>query len=316
MSSQLTRRVLLASCGAAMLGSPVLTQAAEQAPARATAAKPLLRIGLMADAQYADLDPVGTRYYRASLGKLTQAIDHFNGQELDFCVHLGDLIDKHWSSFDEVLKPVAASRHRMYQLLGNHDFAVLEAQKPKVPDRMGMTKRYYSFERGGFRFVVLDTTEVSTYAHPEGTPPHQAAAVELERLKSAKLPNAQAWNSGVGERQIAWFEAQCREAAAAGQKVIVFAHHPVYPSGNVHNAWDSDRILSAVEQHQNVVAWLNGHNHAGAFGIRLDVPFVTMHGMVETSDTNAFAAAAVYADRIVLTGHGREPSRELPFRKV
>jgi len=312
----MSRRRLLASGGAVALASPMLALAAEKDRPATTAAKPLFRFGLMADAQYADLDPLGTRYYRASLGKLTQAIGHFNGQELDFCVHLGDLIDKNWSSFDEVLKPVSTSRHRIYQLLGNHDFSVLDAQKPRVPDRMGMPKRYYAFERAGFRFVALDTTEVSTYAHPEDTPPHRAATVELERLKAAKLPNAQSWNSGVGERQLTWFDDQCREAAAAGQQVIVFAHHPVFPAGNAHNAWDSARILSVVAQHQNVVAWLNGHNHAGAFGVHLGVPFVTMHGMVETSDTNAFAVAAVYADRIVLTGHGREPSRELSFRKA
>jgi manganese-dependent ADP-ribose/CDP-alcohol diphosphatase len=314
MSAQFSRRRFVASSGAAVLGLPLLTQAAEKDAPGAAAAKPLLRFGLMADAQYADLDPLGTRYYRASIGKLSQAIGHFNGQELDFCVHLGDLIDKQWSSFDAVLKPVGESRHRIYQLLGNHDFAVLDAEKPEVPGRMGMTKRYYSFEHGGFRFVVLDTTAVSTYAHPEGTPPHRSAAGELERLKAAKLPNAQSWNSGVGERQIAWFETQCRDAAAAGQKVIVFAHHPVFPSGNVHNAWDSEPVLGAVERHRNVVAWFNGHNHAGAFGIHRDVPFVTLRGMVETADTNAFAVAAVYADRIVLTGHDREPSRELPLR--
>lgn len=316
MSTQLSRRRLLASSGAAVLGAPLLAQAAEKDGPRAVPAQPLLRIGLMADAQYADLDPVGTRYYRASIGKLTQAIRTFNEQELDFCVHLGDLIDKNWSSFDEVLKPLAASRHRIHQLLGNHDFAVLDAQKPRVPERMGMTKRRFSFDQGGFRFVALDTTEVSTYAHPEGTPPHQSAARELERLKSAKLPNAQSWNSGVGEQQLAWLETECREAAGAGRKVIVFAHHPVFPSGNVHNAWDSERILSVVEQHRNVVAWFNGHNHAGAFGVHLGVPFVTLRGMVETADTNAFAVATVYADRIVLTGHDREASRELPFRRA
>lgn len=290
-----------------MLGKTLGAQAAES--------KPLLRVGLMADAQYADLDPVGTRYYRASLGKLRQAIDHFNGQELDFCVHLGDLIDKNWSSFDDVLKPVAASRHRLYQLLGNHDFAVLDAEKPKVPGRMGIPKRYFAFEKGGFRFVALDTTEVSTYAHPQGTPPYQAATAELERLKAAKLNNAQSWNSGVGEAQIAWFETQCREAAAAGQKVIVFAHHPVFPAGNVHNAWDTEQILAAIDRHRNVVAWFNGHNHHGAFGVRDGVPYVTMHGMVETPESNAYAVAAIHPDRLILTGHDREPSRELVFRK-
>jgi hypothetical protein len=63
-----------------------------------------------------------------------------------------------------------------------------------------------------------------------------------------------------------------------------------------------------------VVAWLNGHNHAGAFGERHGVPYVTLKGMVETDDTNAYATARILADRLVIAGHGREPSRELKFR--
>jgi hypothetical protein len=39
-----------------------------------------------------------------------------------------------------------------------------------------------------------------------------------------------------------------------------------------------------------------------------------MHGMVETADTTAFATARVLPDRLILEGHGREPSRELKFR--
>jgi hypothetical protein len=39
-----------------------------------------------------------------------------------------------------------------------------------------------------------------------------------------------------------------------------------------------------------------------------------MHGMVETATTTAFATAKILPDRLVLTGHGREPSRELVFR--
>lgn len=314
--SSLTRRCLLASGGALLAGAPVFAlEACEQAEAKADSGNRPLRIGLIADAQYAEIDPVGTRFYRASIGKLEQALDHFNGQDLDFCVHLGDLIDKNWSSFDDILKPLTKSRHVVHQLLGNHDFAVLDAMKPRVPGRMGMKRRYYAFDRGGFRFVALDTTEVSTYAHPAETPEQAAAAAELQRLQVAKLAHAQSWNSGIGPAQLQWFEGQCREAAEAGRKVIVFAHHPVYPA-NVHNLWNCDQLLAALERHVNVVAWFNGHNHAGNFGTHHGIPFVTLRGMVETADTNAYAVATLHPDRIEVAGHDREPSRELKFRKA
>jgi hypothetical protein len=63
-----------------------------------------------------------------------------------------------------------------------------------------------------------------------------------------------------------------------------------------------------------VVAWFNGHHHAGGFAQVEGLPCVTFHGMVETPDTNAFATARFLADRMILAGHGREPSRELIFR--
>ena len=40
--------------------------------------EPILKIGLVADPQYADKPTVGKRYYRESLWKLKEAIDTFN----------------------------------------------------------------------------------------------------------------------------------------------------------------------------------------------------------------------------------------------
>ncbi|MDZ4289209.1 MAG: hypothetical protein U0984_14685, partial [Prosthecobacter sp.] len=78
--------------------------------------------------------------------------------------------------------------------------------------------------------------------------------------------------------------------------------------------WNNEDVLKLISKHRHVVAWINGHNHAGAFAEIEGVPFITMHGMVETADTNAYATAEVHADRLIITGHGREPSRELVFR--
>ncbi len=301
-----TRRKFLGHSLAAVAGVPFLARGA------ATAG---FEIGLVADAQYADVDDKGTRFYRKSLGKLAAAVDHFNGRELAFCVHLGDLIDREWKSFDEVTRPLAGSRHRWHQLLGNHDFEVLDARKPEVPRRLGMAWRHGSFEQDGFCFAVLDTNDVSTYGHREGTPENVAAATELARLTAAKVRQAKSWNGGLGAAQLAWLDRICAAARTAGRKVIVLAHHPVFPD-NEHNLWNADAVLALLDRHPHVVAWLNGHNHAGAFGERNGVPHVTMRGMVETADTTAFATARVLADRIVLTGHGREPSRELRFKPV
>lgn len=300
----LTRRRFLQTSIAAAASAPYIARGATN---------DAFEIGLVADAQYADVEAKGTRYYRDSIGKLGAAVEHFNGRDLAFCVHLGDLIDREWRSFDDITKPLAASRHPWHQLLGNHDFDVLDRQKTNVPKRMGMAWRYGSFDHGAFRFVVLDTNDVSTYAHAAGTPERASAADELARLTAKKILQAKPWNGGVSASQLAWLERTCAEAREAQRKVIVFAHHPVIPAGP-HNAWNTDEILALIDRHPHVVAWINGHNHAGAYGERKEVPYLTMHGMVETQHTNAFATARVLRDRIVLTGHGREPSREMKFR--
>ena len=306
MSSSLryTRRGFLRTTGAAVVCAPVIARSATAGT---------FEIGLVADAQYADIEAKGTRFYRQSIGKLGTAVEHFNGRDLAFCVHLGDLIDREWRSFDEITQPLAKSRHRWHHLLGNHDFDVLDELKPRVPGRMGMERRYSFFDHAGFRCVILDTNDVSTYASRAETPERQAAEAELSRWMAAKARQAKPWNGAIGAAQLAWLDRTCADARAAKLRVIIFAHHPVFPD-NDHNVWNAAGVLAVIDRHPHVVAWLNGHNHAGNFAERNGVPFVTMKGMVETAETTAYATARLHADRLVLIGHGREPSRELEFR--
>lgn len=304
------RRRFLGATTVAALGSTVTRCASLRA-----AGSSAVRIGLVADPQHADLDPLNTRFYRQSITKLGEAVAHFNARELAFCVSLGDFIDKHWQSYDAIFQPLAESRYPFYHVLGNHDFDVADEYKARVPSRLGMQQRYYAIERGAWCFVMLDTTDISLYAHPDTAPQHAEAAAELQRLVSARAGNAKPWNGAVSDRQLQWFESTCQTAAKAERNVVVFAHHPVFPT-NDHNEWNSARILEVVSRHRNVVAWLNGHNHAGAFGIHDDVPFITLKGMVETENTNAYSVAHFHADRLEILGCGREPSRELRFRKA
>jgi manganese-dependent ADP-ribose/CDP-alcohol diphosphatase len=276
--------------------------------------KPALHLGLVADPQYADIEHIGTRFYRESIAKLGTAIEHFNTLELDFCVNAGDAIDRNVASFDPILKAFASSRHKFYHLLGNHDFELLDEHKATVPARLGMTKRYYSITQNGFCFVMLDTNDLSVYAYPTGSKESTAATSLLNRIAATRQINAQTWNGGVNVEQLKWFEETCAKAAADKQKVIVFSHHPIFPAPHNHNAWNCEVLLQCVATHRNVVAWINGHNHQGAYAVHDGVPFITLKGMVETQNTNAFSTARLFPDRLEITGHGREPSREIPFR--
>ncbi len=309
MSTTTRRRFLAGATGATTAALAVPRISLGRA-----AKEPAITIGLVADAQFADVDPAGTRFYRKSAARLAEAVEDFNGRDLAFCVHLGDFIDRDWGSFDTIGKSLDHTRHRFHHILGNHDFSVAEARKPQVANRLGLEhrRRHYALSRSGFRFVFLDTTDVSTYAHPADTKAHANAAARLENLKKSNPPQAHNWNSALGDAQLAWFDSECANARAATEKVIVFAHHPVFPV-NSHNLWNDTAALAIVARHSNVVAWFNGHNHAGDFGVAHKVPFVTLNGMVETADSTAYAIARIHPDRIELAGRGRVPSRTLKF---
>jgi 3',5'-cyclic AMP phosphodiesterase CpdA len=211
----------------AAASSPFVRSASPQA-----ASQPTVSLGLVADAQYAEAEPLGTRFYRQSVAKLTETVKHFNRLELAFCVGLGDLIDRDWQSYDAILAALAASRHPFHHVLGNHDFEVGGNRKADVPRRLGLTQRYYALERGPWCFVMLDTNDISLYAHPESTPAHAEALVALKRLAATGALNAQTWNGAVSDRQLQWFETTCQSAAKARRRVVVLAHHPVHPEGS------------------------------------------------------------------------------------
>jgi len=276
--------------------------------------KPALQVGLIADPQYADVPTVGTRHYRQSLSKLGTAIEFFNGQPIDFCVNAGDTIDRDWQSFDPVLKVFEKSRHKFHHVLGNHDFEVEDRLKTEAPKRLGLERRYYSVAKAGLCFVMLDTNDVSVYAHPLASKETTDAVAALNRVAATRVIHGQPWNGAVGAEQQKWFTETCRKAAEAKEKVVVFSHHPIFPWPNNHNAWNSDTLLRMVDENKNIIAWINGHNHYGAYAARNGAHFITLRGMVETPDTNAFSVARFYEDRFEIAGNGREPSREIKHR--
>lgn len=276
---------------------------------------PLFRFGVIADPQYADLEPnlALNRYPTDSLLKLRAAIDEFNRHDLAFVVTLGDIIDREWKSFDAVLPVYEALRHPRHFLLGNHDFVVGAEHLATVPARVGMPAAYYDFVLSGYRFIALDGNEISVFASPEGDPRRQQAKDMMLALENAGAPNGQRWNGAIGAEQYDWLAAKLTAAKLAGERVIVMNHYPVFPD-DAHNALNSDRMLALLAEHDHVVAYLNGHNHAGNFGVSDGTYFVNFKGMVDTQDTSAYAIVSVYEDRLEITGFGRETDRTLPLR--
>lgn len=275
---------------------------------------PLIRFGVIADPQYAPLPPnlELNRYFAHSLGKLDEAVAMLNAQELSFVVTLGDLVDRGFENFDPVLGCYQALRHDSILLPGNHDFLVAPEHLPRVHATLSMPAPYHHFSRNGLRFVVIDGSEESLFSAAENDPRRARAAARLKALETAGAVNAQSWNGGISHAQLEWLSGVLADAAVAGEKVVVMGHYPLYPE-NSHNLWDWQLLVDLFDRSGNVLAYLCGHNHVGNLGRHGTTWYVNFKGMVDTERDNSFAIAEIYANRLEITGFGREESRTLPF---
>jgi len=266
----------------------------------------------MSDAQYCDRDPAGSRFYGESKEKLAAAVEDLNAQGLAFTIHLGDFIDAHDACLDALLPVYERLSMPHFHALGNHDFDVSAETKSAVPEKLGLKERYYSFVLAGRRFVVLDGGDVSLYARAAGSEERALAEAMLAELKAAGAAQAQGWNGAVGAEQLAWLKRTLSEAYEADEQVIVFCHFPVYPPG-AHNLWNDSAVIEALESGGSVVAYINGHNHAGAHAVKNGIHYLTVHGMVETADTTAYAVVHVDATHLEGDGRGRQPDQVLEY---
>ena len=268
------------------------------------ATEPLFQFGAVADCQYCK-QTSAVRKYSQSTQKLTECVAHYNKLNLAFVVHLGDFIDRDFESFAKVVPIYNRLKAPHYHVLGNHDFSVVDEKKASVPAQLGLKNRYYDFAHKGWRFIVLDGNDVSLYAYPKNDPRSKAATAFHRRLK-AGTPT---WNGSVGDKQLAWIESKLKSATKAKERVMLFCHFPVHPA-NVHNLWNHSAITELLAKYPCVAAYLNGHNHAGNYGEKNGIHYLSLKGMVDT-EKNSYSVMEVHADRLILKGFGRQENREM-----
>jgi hypothetical protein len=276
--------------------------------------KPVLKIGLVADPQYADIPTSGKRHYKESLQKLTQAIDTFNHHEVDFVQNLGDVIDRDWSSYRSILPIYEALDPQIenYHLLGNHDFSFDSIHMNQLIDVLSMPAPYYSFVKKGWRFIVLDVTDYAYYSNPL----HRRYTSQIDSYfnLSAGQPNHQRWNGGIGEEQQNWLQQEIDAAAMMDEKVILFAHMPLRPLEDAHNLWNNEEIIDILEMSSNVVAYINGHNHAGGYDEHNGIHYITIFGMVDTT-VGSFGILEIYEDSLIVNGFGNQKTLRLAINR-
>jgi len=320
------RRVGLSLVGAALLGGwacsraevtqPAATDASAVVSAASAAPDPCrspVRFATIADVQYGDREPKGTRFYRESVGKLRQAMEVIRRARPDFVISVGDIIDRGFDSFARILPEVQGEGlPARYFVLGNHEWNLPAEQRAQVMPTLDLASGYYSFTIDDWHFIVLDGTEVSGYGLDSGSARRGEAKAMLRELKRRGSLNAEKYNGAVSPEQLLFLLDELEFAAAHGARAIVFCHFPVFPPEAVANLWNDGDVRAVLSRFPGVaVAHISGHDHRGHYGQQAGVHYLTLDGMVETEETSAFALVELCDDRIEIEGYGRQPSRTL-----
>jgi len=290
MLDQLGRRAFLKH-GTLLLAAAqsraLLADDAEQAP---------LRFGLITDLHHADKPPAGTRYYRETLGKLAEAGKQFKRDKVAFLVELGDFIDAadtpeielgYLERVNRDFKSIADDRH---YVLGNHCVDMLT--KEEFLGAIGRDKSYYSFDRGGWHFVVLDSCFRS-----DGQPYGRKSS----DWKDANIP----------ADQLEWL---ATDLVSSKQPTIIFAHQRL-DEGGVHAVRNAAEVRRILEKSGHVQAVFQGHSHENAYQDIAGIHYCTLVAMIEGSgpDNNGYSTVTVSPNGdIQLTGFRNQKSREWP----
>ena len=292
---KICRRDFLKTSGAFLASGFLSSSLAAEADAADSEVK--LRFGIVTDTHYADTDPLGTRYYRESLGKLRECIDLMNEKKVKFLCELGDFKDqanppKEESTLRflrEIEKVFREFRGPRYHVVGNHDLDSISKKQFLSVTRDETT--YYSFDVAGFHLVVLDacyTSKGEDYDHGRFT------------WTDANIPPT----------QMDWLG---DDLSKTDYPTIAFIHQNLDGKGSVFvkNAEDVRKIL---EDSGKVCAVFQGHHHPGSYRVVNGIHYYTLKAVVEGSGekNNAYAVVEIHeGGDTTVTGYRKAVSKRL-----
>ncbi len=172
--------------------------------------------------------------------RITTFIDAMKKERPDFIIELGDFgtpkencapFFKIWDSFPG----------DKYHVIGNHEMDGGTSHEEALRYR-NMKTGYYSFEKNGFHFIVLDGND-------------------------KKDPQAKGYKQYIGTEQKAWF---VKELASSKLPVVIFSHQGLahYASADEEYGVENYKEMQAILEAHNaknptrkVIACFNGHTH-------------------------------------------------------
>lgn len=291
-SIQVSRRAFVRNGSLYLFGAGLSLSHASELLANESNRK--VRLGLVTDMHYADKKPAGSRHYRETLAKLKEAAKQFQKDQPDHVVELGDFIDAADSVEIEkgylkrINKDFAALPGQKHYVLGNH--CVYTLTKDEFLEGVGQKKSYYSFDAGGFHFVVLDACFRSD-GEPYGR------------------KNFKWTDPNIPKDQVEWLQADLKEASG---KTIVFVHQRLDVS-NHYGVKNAAQVRKVLEESGKVLAVFQGHSHKNDLKDIHGIHYCVHRAMVEGSgeENNGYSTMDVFADGTIrITGFRKQNKYE------
>ncbi|MCE7043745.1 metallophosphoesterase [Dyadobacter sp. CY312] len=251
------RRRFLKDIGIAA-GATLLTSSSFAIPASQTASRKLLRFGFITDLHHLQFGKNEEARMKGFMNAVLKENPDFIVQCGDFCRH---------TNSDEILTEWNRFKGPKYHVLGNHDMDFCD--KATIMKFWNMPKRYYSFDKDGFHFVVMDRNFLKKQ---DGT------LVDYNTSNWGPFPSPQ--RSFTDQAQLDWLR---EDLATAQFPVIVFMHQPVFLSDFYQEMGNADDILEIFDQANlnatkkntgnKVAAVFMGHDHDDRHGERNGVHY-------------------------------------------
>ena len=260
-----------------------------------------ISFGLLTDVHFAKIADNGTRKYTQSLDKIEQCMETMNANRVAFVLELGDFKDMPANAESQTamgyLQTVehffAAFKGERYHVLGNHDEDCLSKQQFNsiaVNSHIPKEFTYYSFQKNGFQFIVLDACFDSkgiSYDHGNF------------HWNDANIPN----------HEIEWLK---KELSGTKLPTIVFVHQLLYGDSDV-TIKNGAAIRAIFESSGHVKCVFHGHDHKGGYEKINGIHYYTLTGMIEGNfpPNNSYAIVTVEPNRIFIRGFGSAATQEL-----
>ncbi|XP_071129620.1 manganese-dependent ADP-ribose/CDP-alcohol diphosphatase-like [Mytilus edulis] len=307
------------------------------------ATKTLLRFGLVADLQYANIDDAYNwnktkkRYYRSAIDLLGKAMKDWKQNDAKFILQLGDLVDGFCKRTEEpidclnrILDIFDQEQWPVLNVVGNHELYNFEKDtlyKSRLfKNQPASNRAYYTFSPyQGLKVCVLNTYEISVLGELEGTASYDVAHSFLTERNPNKDKNDPSglesvdrrfvrFNGAVSKEQLEWLSKELILATKQKENVLVVGHNPIYlpATDSACLCWNYSEILDILSEN-SVVCYISGHDHDGGYSVdQSGIHHITMPGAIEHPDS--YAVGYLLEDSLVIHGRGDMFEVNCPLR--